>query len=58
MKTIWVVYSRFVDDPSIIRGIFEDEDTARECLRTWDEDGKDIYEIELNKIFDRPLELN
>lgn len=58
MKTVWVVYSQFIDDPSLIHGIFEDEDTARECLRTVTLTGKDIYEIELNKTFDEPLELN
>lgn len=51
MKTVFVVYSQFPDDPSVVHGIFLTEQEAIECKEKVKllkvEIGPDIYEIEV-----------
>lgn len=56
--TVYIIYSQFTDDPSIIKGVFTSIDLAQICYDNWDDNYKSIQEIELDKVYDKEVELN
>ena len=53
----FIVYSRFSDSPSIIRGIFSSLEAAKEVCDKWGDRQKDIQEIVLDVEYDEPIVL-
>lgn len=56
--TVYVVYSQFIDDPSIVRGIFTSIEAAEEAYNQWDDKYKEIQEITLDEVLESPISLN
>lgn len=44
--TLYVVYSRFVDDASEVKGIFSTQVLAEEALARWKEESNEIGYVE------------
>ena len=47
---LWILYSRFTDDPSLIRGIFTTEAQAEAAQKLWKDKNSDIVEVETDTI--------
>lgn len=54
MTLVWIVFSGPVEgqEASVIKGIFTQQIDARACFNNWDDENKDIIEVELNKVYE------
>ena len=50
MKTVYIVYTRFTDDPSQIKGIFDNLNDAKKCYDEWKDEYKDMVKCDVNVV--------